>query len=249
MSLKLNKNTGGGEFTPHPATDSPVRGVIVDVTDPEKKQTAFGEKEKFRVVIESEIPKEGGERFCVWSQGFTPSLNEKSSFRKFLKQAFGEDVAETKADGEGNLDIDALLIGHAVQMMIVHEESDGKTYANINVIFPDKTPQALKPSGKYVRKKDRQAKDGTAASYRKSGGNEETARASWQACKVHVGKNAGVNLGDLDAEAVEKLITNWLPKHKANQKPTADDKRLATALEEAEKVLAAAAGGQQEIDF
>lgn len=250
MSLKLNKNTGAsGEFVPHPATDAPVKGVIVDRTPLEKKQTKFGEKEVFRIVIESEVPREDGTRYCVWSQSFTPGLNEKSNLRKFLKSAFGRDVAETDCDAEGNIDIDKLLLGHAVMLMISHEEFEGRTFANISAIFPDKSGSPLKPSGKYVRKQDREQKgsgDGNAASYRKAGaGSEDSARESWQTVKVHVGKNAGVQVGDLDAEAVTKLIENWLPKAEANPKPTADDRRLMAALKEAQSLLAGAGAGDE----
>jgi hypothetical protein len=241
--MKLNKNSSGGEFVPHPATNGLVRGVIVDVTEPEKRDTAFGPKEQFRVVIESEVEKPDKERYCVWTKNFTPSLNEKSSFRKFLKSAFGRDVAETDADANGDLDVDGLLIGHGVQMLVVHEESDGKVYANIQAIVPDKSGNPLKPSGKFVRKKDRPARDGNAASYHKSGGSgEESGRANWQTVKVHVGRNAGVQLGDLEADAVDKLIKNWLPEYSAKPKPSADDSRLAAALREAEQLLAAAGG-------
>jgi hypothetical protein len=215
--MKISKST----FIPHPVTDGLVRGVIVDITPPEKKQTPFGEKDVFRVVIESELEKSPGERFAVWSKGFTPSLNEKASFRKFLKLAFG-----------GDLDVDSLCIGHAVQMIVVHEESDGNTYANISHIMPDRTGDPLQPSGKYIRKADRLAAAG-----------DESARAGWQTVKVHVGKCAGIQLGDLEREAVEKLIAHWLPKHSANPKPTADDRRLAAALEEAARVLDAALAG------
>jgi len=145
--MKLNKNSSGGEFTPHPETDGLVRGVIVDVTEPEKKQTNYGEKEQFRIVIESEMEKPDKERYCVWSPPFTATLNEKSNCRKFLKKAFGRDVAETDPDADGNIDLDALCIGHPVQMIIVHETNDGKTYANISHLMPDKTAGALKPSG------------------------------------------------------------------------------------------------------
>jgi hypothetical protein len=240
--MKLNKNnSGGGEFLSHPATDGLVRGVIVDVTEPEKKMTAYGEKDQFRVVIESEVLRPDGERFHVWSKSFTPSLNEKAGFRKFLKAAFGRDVAETDADANGDLDVDGLCIGHPVQMLIINEEANGNTYANISAIVPDKSKDPLKPCGKYVRKKDRPAKDGNAASYKKAAtGGEESARENWQTVKVHVGKNAGVQLGDLDGDAVTKLLDNWLPKAEANPKPTADDKRLIAALNEAKSLLESA---------
>jgi hypothetical protein len=40
----------------------------------------------------------------------------------------------------------------------------------------------------------------------------------WQKCKVHVGKNAGLDLGDLDEESVQKLLTNWLPAAKSSRR-------------------------------
>ena len=43
--------------------------------------------------------------------------------------------------------------------MVVHEHVDGETYANIKLIMPDRSAEPLKPSGKFVRAKDRQ-KDG-----------------------------------------------------------------------------------------
>ena len=49
--------------------------------------------------------------------------------------------------------------------------------------------------------------------------------------KVHVGKYTGIELRDLNPEAVQALVEKWLPTAKANAKPTADDKRLIAALE------------------
>ena len=41
----------------------------------------------------------------------------------------------------------------------------------------------------------------------------------------------GIELRDLNPEAVQALADKWLPTAKANAKPTADDKRLIAALE------------------
>ena len=51
------------------------------------------------------------------------------------------------------------------------------------------------------------------------------------AVKVHVGKYTGIELRDLNPEAVQALVEKWLPTAKANAKPTADDRRLIAALE------------------
>ncbi len=234
MSLILSKKSGG-DFTPHPETDGLVRAVIVDVTELKKVQSQFGEREVFKLVYESEIADETGRPFAIWSFPYTPSLNEKANFRKDLKKIRGRDITP---DEEQRLDVET-LIGHAVQIIVKHEEKDGKVYAQITHVQPHKGDNPLKPSGKFVREKDRK-KDGDAAAYKKSGGaadEDGIGRQDWQRTKVHVGKNAGLDLGDLEAEAVQSLIDKWLPKHRENQKPTADDRRLAVALEEAAKLL------------
>jgi hypothetical protein len=51
------------------------------------------------------------------------------------------------------------------------------------------------------------------------------------AVKVHVGRHRGLELRDLNPEAVQALTEKWLPAAKASAKPTADDKRLMAALD------------------
>lgn len=216
--MKIGKDDS--KFTPHPATDGLVKGVIVDVTPPEKKMTPFGEKDVFRVVIESEVEKAPGERFAVWSKGFTPSLNEKSSFRKFLKLAFGRDVVETDLDAGGELDVDKLLIGHPVQMIIVQEESGENIYANISHVMPDKTGNPLKPSGKHVRKQDRPERG--AESEKERAGVTKPAQAGaatahygvskpdWRSAVIPSGAHRGKELRDLTNEELPKFLTQYL---------------------------------------
>lgn len=245
--MKL-KASGGGDFTPHPESEGLIHGVIVDITEPKKVETKFGPKEKFRLVFETEMKREDGSRFCVWSQGYSASLNEKATFRKDLRKILGRDLTAQELE---EFDTESLL--HVpVQMIVVHADGeDGRTFANIAHIQPDKSGTPLRPSGNFTRGKDREgaggAGQGEKAGYRRAEQDSDAGREDWQRCKVHVGKNQGVDLGDLDQTAVQKLIEIWLPKHKANAKPTADDKRLASALAEAEKVLAAATA--QESDF
>lgn len=227
------------EFTPHPETKNTVKAVIVDVTPTETKQSEYGEREVFRLVYESEVTDDEGKRFCMWSRPYTPSLNEKANFRKDLKKILGRDLTATELD---EFDTEGLL-GKGVKMIVQHEEGkDGKTYSQISFIAPDKD-EPLKPSGKYTRKKDREQQGGAGgdqAGYRKApAAAEGAARDDWQKCKVHVGKHAGVDLGDLDQEAVEALVEKWLPQAKAQAKPKADDKRLIAALETVAELLKA----------
>lgn len=237
--MKLSEKKGGGDFAPHPETDGTVKAVIVDVTPLKKVQSEYGEREVFRLVYETEVTDEDGKRFCVWSRPYTPSLNEKANLRKDIKKIFGRDLTDAEKE---EFDTES-LIGMGVKLIVQHEEGkDGKQYAVLSFIGPDKDKVTLKPSGNYKRVQDREDKGGGAsgeqAQYRKAPKTDEgDGRDDWQKCKVHVGKHAGVDLGDLDQEAVQALIEKWLPGHKANAKPKADDKRLAAALETVGELL------------
>lgn len=241
--MKLTKNSGGN-FTAH--EEGNFRAVCVDVTPLVKRDGKFGVKEEFRIVFETDAAaREDGSPQCVWSRGFTPSLNEKASFRKFLRQWLGRDLTEAE---EAEFDTESLL-GKCANLVISHDINGDTTYANIVACLPLKG-EALAPSGKFVRKKDKVEK-GESASYRGAAKPSDAPAAAeavdgthagedWTKVKVHVGKHAGVEIRDLDPEAIEKLVNNWLPVFEGNAKPTADDKRLAAALKLAQQELAGA---------
>ena len=129
------------------------------------------------------------------------------------------------------------MLGKTAHITVIHEHSEGEVYANIALIQADKSAQPLKPSGKFVRMKDRQTGSGLNGAgapgqggYRRAeqpAGNDGDVLAT----KIHVGKCKGLEVRDLSPEQVNALITNWLPTAKANPKPLADDKRLIAALE------------------
>jgi hypothetical protein len=221
LSEKRNSN-----FTPHPETDGPIKAVLVDVTELKKRMTAFGEKDEFRLVFETEcMDEENDRRFCIWSRGYTPSLNEKAALRKDLKKMMGRDLTQLELD---EFDMES-LIGHGVKLIIQHEHKDDKTYANISFIAPDKD-KALKPSCKYKRIRDRDT-DAPAEQ------TEAKAEASgWESVVVHVGKYKGKKLGEVDEVGVASLISNWLPKAKNNAN-TIDDAALVAALTELDGIL------------
>jgi hypothetical protein len=221
LSEKRNSN-----FTPHPETDGPIKAVLVDVTELKKRMTAFGEKDEFRLVFETEcIDEENDRRFCIWSRGYTPSLNEKAALRKDLKKMMGRDLTQLELD---EFDMES-LIGHGVKLIIQHDHKDDRTYANISFIAPDKN-NPLKPSGKYKRIRDRDT-DAPAEQ------TEAKAEASaWESVVVHVGKYKGKKLGEVDEVGVASLISNWLPKAKNNAN-TIDDAALVAALTELDGIL------------
>jgi len=119
------------------------------------------------------------------------------------------------------------LIGHGVKLIIQHEHKDDKTYANISFIAPDKD-KALKPSGKYIRVRDRDTE----------GAEQTEAKAEatgWDSVVVHIGKYKGNKLGSVDEAGAAKLIEGWLPKAKADGK--AEDAALVAALTELDGIL------------
>ncbi len=242
-------------FEPH--DDGTFIGALVDITPLEKRETQFGTKEEFRLVFETNAPtrevERDGEKIdqpqCVWSRSFTPTLSDRAALRKFLRQWFGRDLTKEELE---EFDMEELM-GKTANLVIIHEESEGKTYANIAAITPIKGKCDFAPSGTFTRKKDREQKQGSEANHRKaaapSSAKSEPKRESvddtqagedWASVKVHVGANNGIELRDLDEEAISKLVDRWLPAHKANKKPTADDKRLAAALVHAQAAIAGA---------
>ena len=201
--------------------------MLVDVTELKKRMTVYGEKEEFRLVFETEAYDDENDRnFCIWSRGYTPSLNEKASLRKDLKRLMGRDLTSAELD---EFDLEA-LIGHGVKLIIQHEHKDDRTYANISFMAPDKD-KALKPSGKYTRQRDRETDAPSAPTEAKS------TDADWESVIVHVGKYKGKKLGEVDEAGVATLIEKWLPKAKADSK--AEDAALVAALTELAEILGA----------
>ncbi len=230
MGFKLSHK--GKAFEPHPEYTG--RAVCVDVTEPKKVITSFGEKEKFKLVFETEETTPDGDPCAVWSSGFSLSLHEKSGFRRFLKGWFGRDLTNAELE---EFDPET-LIGQPAFIVVVHEHKDNETYANIASCTAHKIGQPMKPSGKFKRQKDREAQK-TDSTYRKT---EAPAGAPPRddkpqgddlhpLVKVHVGNHKEIELRELPEESVKKLIDNWLPGARKNAKPSADDRRLIAALE------------------
>lgn len=233
--------TNSGNFQPCPEYTG--SAVCVDVTPLKTVQTQYGPKEKFRFVYEIGETKDDGTPWCVWSAPFTPSYHENSALRPFLKKWMGREMTPDEAK---EFDIESLL-GRPAHITVIHEHSDGEVYANIALIQPDRAAQPLKPSGKFVRMKDRQAAPAGQGGYRRT---EQPAGDGGDllATKIHVGRCKGLEVRDLSPEQVGALIANWLPTAKANAKPTADDKRLIAALEAWQAAQSRAGTGEGEDD-
>jgi hypothetical protein len=222
MKIKCNKS----KFKPCPEYTGP--GICGDVTPPRKHTSQFGEREVFHIVFETPLLKEDGTPYCVWSRGFTATLNEKSNFRKFLRGWFGRDLTKQEQD---DFDTES-LIGKTAHLVVINQFKGDGVFANIAACTPDKSDTAMKASGKFVRQKDRPAKNNENGSYRlvDQPANNET-DFSAPKTKVHVGRWKGLELRELAEDQVKALTEYWLPGAKANASPTADDRRLIAALE------------------
>ena len=241
MKIKTNS----GNFQPCPEYTG--SAVCVDVTPLKTVQTQYGPKEKFRFVFEIGETKDDGSRWCVWSAPFTPSYHENSALRPFLRKWMGRELTAAET---ATFDTEDLL-GRPAHLTVIHEHSEGEVYANIALITPDKSAEPLKPSGKFVRMKDRPPKDGAGAQgggYRRAEPAGDTS-ADLGATKIHVGKCKGLEVRDLSPEQVGALVANWLPTAKANAKPTADDKRLIAALESWQAAQAVTATNEDDVPY
>lgn len=239
--MKLSATGSTTPFEAHPEYDG--QAVCVDVTPLKKTQSSFGERETFRVVFETSQLRQDGKRYLLFSRGFTPSLHEKAAFRGFIKQWFGRDLTTAE---QNEFDTES-LVGRPVRVSVVHSEYNGQTYANIGLIRPDKSGEPLKPSGKYVRQKDRQNNDGTFRHASNSG--DATGAPDWRRVKVHVGTHTGLDLGELDRASVEALLTKWLPAALEMEKPLKADRELIAALQQAKLALASEEDEEDNIPF
>lgn len=109
--------------------------VISRIDDLGPVEGPFGTKDKIRVIFTTEQKDSEGNLIEVRSN-FTKSLHKKSGLTKFLKAL--------KINAGDAFDTDE-LIGLKLQIVVVHNESDGKTYANIDSYLPV-TRKAAKPA-------------------------------------------------------------------------------------------------------
>lgn len=144
----------GHTYTPAPEGEH--NAVCVDATDVEMRETPWGKKPKFRIIWELSANMADGRPFTV-GKTYTASLDQKSTLRKDLRTWRGRDfsVEEAKAfDTER-------LIGAPCRLIVVHDEREGETYANVETVLRAGQVK-LRASGKYVRAKDRTDKPAAA---------------------------------------------------------------------------------------
>jgi hypothetical protein len=138
----------GKNYTPAP--EGVHAAVCVDVADKGMVETEWGSKHKCRIVWEIAAPMDDGRPFTI-GKTYTVSLHEKSSLYKDLKGWRGRAFT---ADELRGFDLEN-VVGKPCQLVVAHNDVDGTTYANVQAILKADVKNQLKPSGKYVRAKDR----------------------------------------------------------------------------------------------
>jgi hypothetical protein len=155
----LSESQSNTEFTPAP--QGQYQAVCVDVIDYGIQETSFGPKPKMGIVFQIEGTRmANGNRFTVYAR-FTASLHEKAKLRQFLEMWMGRPFSSGELQ---SFDVDS-FIGTNAYVQIIHNESGGKTYANIQSIMP------LNPSWNlpiltaenYTRKQDRESEQNRQA--------------------------------------------------------------------------------------
>lgn len=154
-----------GNFTPAP--EGLWSAVCVDVVDLGTIKQEFKGKvrsaHKCKLVWEISETMDDGRRFLV-SKWYTVSLHAKANLYKDLVAWRGKTFT---ADELMGFDVEK-VIGIPCQLVIVHTEKDGSTYANVNTIMKPNKANSIQPGGTYVRVKDRPTEDksnGDSSSY------------------------------------------------------------------------------------
>jgi len=144
---------GDGNFTPAPAGLH--QAVCVDVVDLGIKETKWGDKHKVQIRWQIDKVNEKGKSFLV-VQNYTLSLNEKAGLRKHLDAWRGKKFTKEELEG---FDLES-LIGVNCQLQVVHNEYDGKVFANVQAVVPlGKGMEKMEPED-YVRTIDRPDQNG-----------------------------------------------------------------------------------------
>lgn len=154
MAIMAMKPPTNGTYTPAP--EGVHDAVCCDVADLGILETTWqGEtksQHKVRLVWQLATKMEDGRPFSI-GRRYGLTLHEKSSLFKDLKTWFGRVPPD-------NFDLEK-LIGQNCQIVVVHTENNGSTYANVQSVL--KAGKAkLKVSPDFVRFKDREPKPALA---------------------------------------------------------------------------------------
>ncbi len=158
--MKLQKpNSSSFEAAP----EGTAQAVVVDVVDLGMAEDRFNPGEmiqQLRVAFQTEEETSDGKPFLVSTYPVKASLNSKSNLVKtIIKPLIGRDLVAEDYDAEGDVDLDALLIGVNANVTIKHNEKGDRVYANVVDVSPltkgQLKAEQLVPRD-YVRMQDRE---------------------------------------------------------------------------------------------
>jgi len=151
------KDPGDGDFKPAP--EGQHRATCCDVRDLGMVESTFGGKTRSRhcVLIGWQLAScmEDGRPFFI-ARRYTASLHRKANLRKDLEAWRGKRFSEKELE---RFDLES-VIGAGALLQVVHNERDGTTYANVNVVMA--LPEGMEAPAvdpEYVRWQDRDQAD------------------------------------------------------------------------------------------
>ncbi len=149
MSLIIKEDSSEYPLCP----DGLHAAVLVDAVDLGKQESPWGAKHKLSLVFETQTLDEEGKPFIL-AKRYTWSLHEKSALRRDLERFRG--LKFTLEELTEGVDLEA-YIGMSCQILVVHNETEDRVYANIESVLPYKNAKGkityfeLKASGTYQR--------------------------------------------------------------------------------------------------
>ena len=121
-----------GNFLPCPAGVHDALCVFVEDLGMEYSEQYKKDNHKIIICWEINEPMSDGRPYML-SQRYTLSLNEKATLRKMLEGWRGKKFTDQElTDG---FDLEKLK-GKQCQIQVIHNEKNGKTYANIGAVLP-----------------------------------------------------------------------------------------------------------------
>ncbi len=164
--MLIGKPDSGRTFDPAPSGGKSI--TLCDVVDLGMVETKWGDKDMMRMhyITKDKFSEEGRDQHYMVVERCTKSLYDGSGKSPNPSKLYTRIKALTgkvpQYDTEGKFDVES-LIGKSAFANIVHNESDGKTYANIESLMPlPDGMDAPQIPADFVRSKDREKADDEA---------------------------------------------------------------------------------------
>ena len=125
--------------------------VCCDVVDNGMVETQWGSRHEVQLRWQLDEPTSEDKPMLI-SRKFTLSLGEKSALRPFLESWRGKKFTAEELEG---FDLERLL-GVNGQLQVLYNERDGKTFANVQALFPQVKGVEAMVVRDYIRARERE---------------------------------------------------------------------------------------------